>query len=136
MDSLDRLSELTDRLPRLATIIGGVVNGMMEVKTENGTLLVSELYHGKGTRILRCFASAGSVMVCHVHKEREIVSVESGGPVTFEFEDDPEHPAIMSEFEAMIIEPGRGHRVRYDSDTWTIAQLLPAGEELCHGNTA
>jgi len=126
MNSLDRLTELTNKLEPPLTITSLAkfpADGAVEYRVD-GTCIGFNLWNEARISAQRCFLSAGAIFPEHTHEKSSEWLIVYVGSLHVKYGD--EDWRTVSPGECAQFAPGQLHAVKATEDTWMIGVTVPA----------
>ena len=129
-DTFDKLKELTESLPRIATLADFANPNENDPKSviyeiEGGNAISYALLSLPGVSVARTLVTSGAKFPEHQHDEKEIVVIFSGSAMmTVKGE-----KTILNEGDCMMFEPNVPHSGRALEDVWFIAITVPFSKD-------
>ena len=142
LEHLDHLKALTGQLPPVPNLEDFVKRSTncVELKSKiGGPILLFYCYQGDSIAIARTFASAGTVMESHNHKEKYIIVVYKGS-IELVFDGDVlpnnlrngDNKHVLKENDVFEIMPDITHKLHWLEDTWSLLITIPPAKGFPH----
>ena len=134
-DNLERLRELTSRLPGMNGFEQTRVGGVTTLEAEGGQVSVFELVATDGIKMLHMFMPEGTKLGMHTHPDCYQVLVVSEGQIYVQWYSG--EGGLMSKMlgygHTFYALPDQEHSVEAIEDSWVVALLAPypLGGEVC-----
>ena len=125
--NLERLRELTSRLPGMNGFEQSRMGSMTTLEAEGGQVFVFELVATDGIKMLHMFMPKGTRFEMHRHPDRYEVDVVSEGQVYVELwsGDGTILRKTLSYGHSFYALPDQEHRVKAIEDSWVAVLLAP-----------
>ena len=125
--NLERLRELTARLPGLDDIEQARMGGMTVLEAEGGQVFVFEILATDGIKMLHVFMPKGTKLGMHRHPARYEMGVVSDGQIYVELwaKDGTILRKTLSYGHSFYALPDQEHRVKAIEDSWVAMLLAP-----------
>lgn len=129
-ENLDRLRELTPRLPSIPKLeqFKEILekDACVEYKMDLGTSFAYNLFKGPGVSVARVFISSGGKFPLHKHDETEAIIVYYGSVLAVH----NEKRFRMKPGDMVFVLPNEEHKFTALEDTWMIAVTVPHSKDL------
>ena len=137
-NNLERLRELTSRLPGMNGFEQARVGGVTILEAEGGQVFVFELLATDGIKVLHVFMPEGTKLGMHTHADRYEVNVVSEGKVYVEWRgrEGELMSKMLSYGHTFYALPGQEHSSEALEDSWIVVGMVPhplGGEVGGHG---
>ena len=128
MDTLDKLRELTPKLPPVPKMGDYKVEGAhyTEYKIKNGTCLSYNIPGVDGCSISRTLVTSGGIIEMHDHNEKEFIVILSGTLMIY-FNN---KQRTLKRADCISFEKNVAHRAIALEDTWMLGVTIPESKDF------
>jgi quercetin dioxygenase-like cupin family protein len=125
VSNIDKLEELTKKLPPLTDLVLMAKNSITEYKVENGTCIGLALLNTEKVAVQKAVASAGTIFPRHTHEEHEFIILVEG-----EMINNDGHKFFAPD--VIHLNPNESHEHTFVTNCLVIAITVPASKGYPH----